>query len=1192
MATILRRYAAGILCVAGFAGISVAQERPREIRGSGIHSDTLIAGTAESHPLKPLIVPGSERITVEGTALADSLYRIDYRYGRLWFVGASRDTVVVNYRTYPFTIRDEYFRRTTRSPEADTVLYRDISEVAFVDEPDQPADATSIFGDSKLERHGSISRGIIAGNNRSVSLESGLRMQLAGEVTEGVNVRAVLTDENTPIQPDGTTQRLNEFDRVFIELETASGTATLGDYDLRFAGSEFGIISRKLLGISVTGRSADPFGSAVGPTSVTVAGATSRGIFNSMPIVPIEGVQGPYRLEGRNGERFIILIAGSERVYWDGVLLVRGEQNDYVVDYTTGEVTFTSNRIVAEDRRITVEYEYTTSRYTRSLLATEALTSFWQREDGSPIARFGATFIRESDSKTFTDALGVSSTDSLALAQAGDGLAVVPGDEQVPFDPEASFVQYVKRDTLFADSLYTIFEPVTDTAGVDSVFRVRFTQVPVGQGSYGRSGQSLNGIVFTWVGPGFGDYVPLRVLPKPVLQRMVDLTGSIEPIRGVEVFGEWARSLYDQNRLSDLDSDDDDGQAYRAGVLIKPINLELGSLGAGQLTGGIKRRHTDGNFESFDRIRPVEFRRKWNLVRPVSATGSVGTDEDLTEAYTDLNISKHSLLHAEWGSISLGDGFSGSRLAFEGFTRQPGKTQAGYRIEAINSSDTLLSQNGKWLRQLGSLNQPLLAGSLIPGVEVEHEDRQQRDSRTGALDRTSQQFIEIRPTLTYATGLLTATALVEYRTEDGIADSVLVNRADSWTGQAKLTYRQGRNFTTEADVGYRTKRYTDAFIQRGEEDAESIAIRWTSRVNGWRRAIQTNLFYEALTEKTPVLQETYVRTGTEIGQFVWEDANGDGIRQIDEFLPERTPFEGTYVRTFLPSDDLESVINVQARVRLTIDPRLVFRRPSLLWKKILSRVTSQTILEVADKSTRSDATSMYFLDQSKFRDPETTLSGRLRIEQRLEFFKGMPKFGGTLSFSNLESLSRLSAGFEERARISLRGTGRYRVSQRVRTRVSAFVESNRSSSSEFSSRDFDIDAFNIEPELSVSPAQALQVSLSVAFSSKTDHVGDASGEGRSARLWKFPLQATYAIAQKLQVSGRFEVASVDLVGDAVGFAAFELTDGRGPGESLLWNVNGSYAITSLIRASLSYDGRSPSDAPTIHTVRTQFSLVF
>ena len=1156
-------------------------------------TDTVrVPEAAEAVGLRPFIVPGSENVSADGAVLSDSLYRIDYRFGRIWFVGRPADSVAVRYRTYPFSFRDAYFRRRIAPQVEDSILIRDIAEVAFVKEVDQPQQAQSIFGDSKLQRHGSISRGIIAGNNRSVSLESGLRIQLDGEVTDGVNVKAVLTDENTPIQPSGTTQRLNEFDRVFIELQTKDGSAVLGDYDLRFAGSEFGLLSRKLLGISVNANTIDPAGPAVGPTTVTVAGATSRGIFNSVTLIPQEGVQGPYRLSGRDGERFIIMVAGSERVYWDGVLLERGEQNDYVVDYTTGEVTFTTNRIVAEDRRITVEFEYTTSRYTRSLLATEALATMWQREDGSPRARFGATYIREADSETFTDATGVSAADSMALADAGDGLAVVSGDEQVPFDPEANFVQYIKQDTLFNGSIFSIFIPVTDTASVDSVFRVRFTQVPVGSGDYRRQGQSLNGIVFTWVGPGLGDYVPVRILPKPSLQRMIDLNGAFEPIRGVEVFGEWARSLNDQNRLSSLDAEDDDGLAYRGGVRIKPIPVEIGSFSRAEISGGVRRRFTDENFESFDRIRPVEFRRQWNVVRPTTTTGSTGSDEDILEGFAQLRLSQNTSIQAEAGQLELGDGFRGRRISFDGFSREADRTQGRYRIEAISSTDPVLNQDGSWIRQLGSLSQPLSGGRLVPGIEVEHEDRQQRDSDTDSLDFLSERFVEVRPSLTYGGGALTATALLEYRTEDGVDGGVLRDRSDSWTGQAKVAFRSGRNFNTEADVGYRTKSFSRAFIARGEENAESVAIRWTSRASGWRRSVQTNLFYSALTERTPLLQETYVQTGTEIGQFVWEDANGDGIRQVDEFIPERTPYEGTYSRTYLPSDELASVINVQARLRLTIDPRLIFPRPTGTLQSILSRVTSQTILEVADKSTEPDNTSMYFLDLSKYRNPEFTLSGRLRIEQRFEFFKGQPRYGATLGYANLESLSRLSAGFEERARRSLRGSGRYTVTPKVRVKVDASLERNQSSSSEFSSRDFDIDAIAIEPELALTPAPAFQLTLGAAYGSKTDDPGGTSEPPRSAIIWKFPVNARYALAQKLQVAGRFEVASVKLDGEAVGFAAFELTDGRGPGTSFLWNVNGSYAVTSLIRASLSYDGRAPSDAPTIHTVRTQFSLVF
>jgi hypothetical protein len=43
----------------------------------------------------------------------------------------------------------------------------------------------------------------------------------------------------------------------------------------------------------------------------------------------VEGSQGPYKLKGQNGELYVLVISGSERVYVNGLLLERGENNDY-----------------------------------------------------------------------------------------------------------------------------------------------------------------------------------------------------------------------------------------------------------------------------------------------------------------------------------------------------------------------------------------------------------------------------------------------------------------------------------------------------------------------------------------------------------------------------------------------------------------------------------------------------------------------------------------------------------------------------------------------------------------------------------------------------------------------------------------------------------------------------------------------
>ena len=101
---------------------------------------------------------------------------------------------------------------------------------------------------------GSITRGVVAGSNRDVSVTSALRLSLEGEISPGVALRAALTDEDTPILPEGTTRQLSDLDRVYVEVESAAVRARLGDVDLVLPGTAFAPLARQVQGAVVDAR--------------------------------------------------------------------------------------------------------------------------------------------------------------------------------------------------------------------------------------------------------------------------------------------------------------------------------------------------------------------------------------------------------------------------------------------------------------------------------------------------------------------------------------------------------------------------------------------------------------------------------------------------------------------------------------------------------------------------------------------------------------------------------------------------------------------------------------------------------------------------------------------------------------------------------------------------------------------------
>lgn len=1136
------------------------------------HRDTLDIGGIQPYRLRPFVMAHTFRLLADTSVVDTSRFTLDAAPGllRVNLVGDPPRVLVAEYNTWPFDLQLVY--RNGRVMREDITDTSDV--ITLLEEPrsERPSD---IFGNARLQRSGSISRGVTAGSNRDATIESALRLQLEGEVIEGVTVRAALTDENTPILPEGTTQRLSEFDRVFVEIEAAPGVARLGDVDVAFDAGTFGRLNRKVQGgfvqAGVPGR-----GLWRGAT-VSAVGARPRGAFRVQEIQALDGVQGPYRLEGARGEPFILVVPGSEVVFLDGVRLTRDRSADYTIDYATGEVTFTPRRLLTRDQRIVVEFQYVLQQFSRSIAGVQFESSVGRDDERAAVH---ATFIREADQPSFEVDQSLTAADSLALVQAGDGQAFRSGAERVRFDPEAPYVQYV----VVRQPPDSIFVPLTMTPTADEpVYRVRFSRVPTGTGRYRRGAREFSGIVYDFVGSG-GDYEPIRPLATPSNQQLLALGGQVRAIGPMRLEGEWAGSLNDRNRFSDLDDGDDRGQAYDLRLHVDPV--DLGSWGQLSATGG--RRFQDAQFVAFERLRPPEFGQRYNVP---GAFGGGTLDETVRETRDEgevtWKIGPASQVSVEAGRLTRGTGLRADRQALD--LRTGGWIESTLRAQRSFSRDTLSQSRGPWTQIDADLGVPLLGGKLRPFIAVEGERRALRALDSDTLRAQSLAFAEVRPGVAWrgqsfqaslSAGTRSEWLPVGANLERGIAGRVVAGDlrydGDSFQASSRFTVRQ-RDARNAEVIGARASA------------GEAVAIQTDARWQPLNRAVDLDLGYEAQTQRTPQLQEIYVRITPDLpeAQFVWQDDDGDGIRDLDEFVPETGPLEGTYARTFVPSDTLVGVVGITTRARFTFDPGRLDGTSETRVGRFLRSTRWRTQFDVQERSSLDDPTRLYLLDPTAFQQAATTLNGRVRLTQSVEFFRGQPRYGLEVGGSLIRTRNQLAGNTESRTIDNVRASGRYGFSSDWSITAEATTGLETSDSERFGSRRYRLRTDEGQGGMRWTPGAGTSVQASLVAAQKTDAAAD-----RSSRILRIPIEAHYARSSGLLASGLFEWADVQLDGDAAGEAAFELTDGRGTGRSLLWNAALTVRLSRSLDLTAQYDGRAPSGAPTIHTGRMQLSATF
>jgi hypothetical protein len=1072
-----------------------------------------------------------------------------------------RDTVgskevKVRYKIFPFEFKSRYAHRE--------LVFRKDSLSGRVVQTSKPLPSftvNNIFSDN-LQKSGSLVRGFTFGSNRDLSLNSGFRMQMSGKLSQDIDIAAALTDENSPIQPEGNTQTLQEIDKVFIELKTKSMSATLGDFNLDFNRTEFGKISRKLQG--VLGSAKYNFGSS--NVGMLLSGAITRGKYNTNQFPGIESVQGPYRLSGKNNERGIIIIAGTEKIYVDGESMKRGDENDYVIDYALAELTFTSRRLINGTSRIVVDFEYTDQQYTRNFFAAQGNSDLMNGK-----INITTSFIREADDYNNPIDLTLTDADKETLKTAGD-------NRMKGAQVSAQFVgggkgQYIRIDTVLNGNAFTIYRY---TPGDTSAkYSVSFTYIGDRKGDYNKV--SIGNYQFA--GVGLGSYLPIRFLPLPQLQTLVDVDLNTKVTNYLNVFGEAAVSNFDANRFSSLDDGDNKGSAYKFGLQLNPQEVTIGNANIGSFDLQLKERIISSQFVPIDRINDVEFGRKWNL----NQTSQLR--EESGEGLLSYQPMKSVKVISRLGYMKRGNQFSSNRTQAEFDLSESSLPKINYQFESIKSKDINSDALGNWWRNKASTEYTVW--KITPSILYEAEKKNQYSIIADTLQSGSLSFNEYSPKLAIK-DLYTMSFGMEYklRDENRFYQRSLMRESNTFTQIYSLSAQPLRTLSTNADLTIRKRRYTDEFKVAAGGNTESILIRWMTRFAAFDRGIESDLLYDASTQRSAKLERVFQRVPKGTGSYVYiGDADSNGIATEDEFRPAR--FDGDYILLTIPSDNFSPVINLKLSSRLRIVPSKFISESNWIGNSI-SALSSETYLRIEEKSTESIERNIYFLNMKHFMNDKTTLFGSNSVTQDIFLFEQSQEFSMRFRFQQRKGLTQYAFGSERNYNRERSIRVRWQLIKEIANQTDYENKTDQVTASESSYRVRNIRGNSLTSDWAYRPEKNIELGFKFSVGKAENNFGSSSS---IADINTQGLRLIYSIEEKGIALFEFNREEVLVSGVNINLP-YELTGGRLNGKTWLWRTSAEYRITNFLQATLNYEGRNEGLNKPVHTMRAEVRAFF
>lgn len=1142
------------------------------------------------------VVPNSMNLrTASGQSIDTSAYDL-YPFASLlvWKKKPQGDTAVVaSFRVYPFAYANRYYNK---DHAAYVRANRNHAISPFVYVPNEvSADKLIDFG--ALDYNGNFSRGVGFGSTQSVTLSSSFNLQLQGMLAKDLEVTAAITDNNIPIQPEGNTQQIQEFDKIFIQLRYKKHTVIVGDFDMNSPNDYFLHYTKKAQGGGYTGLFDFK---KIGTIKTHVAAGISKGKFATNTLAVSEGNQGPYRLTGTNGESYLIVLANSEAVYINGTKLTRGANQDYVMDYNSGSITFTPKRIITADLRIVVEFQYSEQSYQRTMadarveLQTKKLNTFFD-------------FYSEQDSKNQGQNQTLTDNQKTFLGSLGDSTqkAFYTGVDTVAYD--VNRILYARHDTSYIVNGVVKYDTAYaySTDSTKAFYSITFALVGDGLGDYQPAQTTANGRVFVYspkivsgnspnqVLVRTGSYLPIVTLVAPQLHQMYTVGGSYQIDKRNKVSAEVAMSNNDVNLFSSFGKKNDVGAAakimYNSEVIIKA------DTGKGppkqKLNLDFNYEFSENTFRAIERYRTVEFARDFNL----NANSPVTYNEHLASfnaTYSFLNFGSITYRFRTFIQDTVYKGFE-NYIAAKFNTKKYGFTfNTSYlHTESQSGKSDFLRPNADFYLTFKALK------GIRTGISFDHEINIYRDNLTDTLNTalshiwqnyhyyiTSTDTTKNQYRMEYILRSEEAAGQKAFRAVDRITNTV------TFSGSVLAV----KNQTLRWNLTYRNVHETDT--ARSHDELNNYYLgRIDYTFNVLKGLIKSSTLYELGAGREQKVQLVYVVSPNNTGDYIWIGKDPSQPKQLQDFVPLTYRTDTSYVRSYTTTPEFYAVNSNTFNEALNINPATLLHNAKG-FGKLISKLSLTSNVQLTKKifANKDVALGDYFNPFPTSANSKDTNIVSLTLNNRNSIYINRlnPKLNGQFDINYSRGRTLLTAGLENRLTRTLGPTFRWNIYKQLNITTS-YTNGLKSSESDYDKTEAYRIVYNeTTSELSYLFKSQIRIATSYYYGFKSNKEPEYGGQ--YAVINTVSLDFKYNRHNKTTVGAKVSYSSIGYGDEAYtnNQAKYAMLEGLEAGNNLIWNVGFEQRLSTSIQLILTYDGRKTGADKVVNTARAEIRAIF